>query len=188
MPNKEVDEVKWLPVPDAREAVDRKHDGEMMDLLRHHIPVPATVLLVRHASAGERSAWVGDDRLRPLDEQGWHQAEALVPQLADHPIRRIISSPYLRCTQSVEPLARARGLEIEESDDLAEGHGADTVALIRDLQGTTAVLCTHGDVIPVVLDALLPGEKHQRSRKGSTWALEVADSGPPVARYLPPPA
>ena len=68
------------------------------------------VYLVRHARAGKRGEWEGDDRLRPLDERGVRQAQGLVEQLSGRELRRILSSPYVRCVQSVEPLAEARGL------------------------------------------------------------------------------
>ena len=185
--NREVDEVKWLPVPDALTTLTRRQEGEVLTMLERHTR-SATILLVRHATAGERSAWSGDDRLRPLDDQGRRQAEALVEQLSDFAISRVVSSPYVRCVQSVEPLARALGLAVEESEKLAEGHGDETISLIDEMRGTTAVLCTHGDVIPVVLDAVLPGEDHQTSKKGSTWVLEVGAPSGAVGRYLPPPA
>ena len=67
------------------------------------------VLLVRHARAGDREKWEGDDRLRPLDRKGRRQAEGLVELLAEYPIERLLSSQYLRCIQTFEPLAaRAR--------------------------------------------------------------------------------
>ncbi len=186
VPGDEVDEVKWLPVPDALGAVSRRQDADVIGLLAQHIRDPATILMVRHATAGERSAWAGDDRLRPLDERGRQQAQALVEQLSEYPVTRVLSSPYVRCVQSVEPLARARGLVVEETARLAEGHAEQTVSLIGELHGTT-VLCTHGDVVPAVLDAILPGDGHQQSKKGSTWVLEVAGPDVAVGRYLPPP-
>ena len=109
-------------------------------------------------------------------------------QLSDFAVSRVVSSPYIRCVQSVEPLARALGLVVEESEKLAEGHGDEAVSLIEEMQATTAVLCTHRDVIPVVLDAVLPGDDHQTSKKGSTWVLEVGGPNGAVGRYLPPPA
>ncbi len=146
------------------------------------------ILLVRHATAGEREAWVGDDRLRPLDERGWRQAYALVAQLAHLPVDRLLSSPYVRCVQTVEPLARARGLVVEETPALAEGHDQEAVALVGALAGTNTVLCTHGDLVPPILDAFLPGDDHEQSKKGSTWVLDVG--GPPGEghRHLDPPA
>ena len=64
-----------------------------------------TVILLRHASAGDRDGWDGDDRLRPLDEKGCREAETLVEELRRFTVRRVVSSPYTRCVQTVEPLA-----------------------------------------------------------------------------------
>jgi len=105
-----------------------------------------TVVLLRHASAGDRDEWEGDDRLRPLDQRGRAQAEALRDVLLARGVRHAVSSPYVRCTQTVAPL----GLEIVPDDRLAEGAPRDaTIELLRSLDD--AVACTHGDVIEAVL-------------------------------------
>ena len=101
-------------------------------------------VVLRHASAGDRRRWDGDDRLRPLDERGQRQAAELVDELSPLEIRRIVSSPYARCVQTVEPLAEELGLEVELDDRLAEGAGSAAADLLRD-EGILA--CTHGDVI-----------------------------------------
>jgi 8-oxo-dGTP diphosphatase len=140
-----------------------------------------TVCLVRHASAGNRKDWEGDDRLRPLDKRGFRQAEGLVDLLREREPTRILSSGYVRCRQSVEPLAKVLGLPVEERDELAEGAGTDDVRrLLDELDGERAVLCTHGDVVLELL-----GEE---SPKGSTWVLEVANGDLRRLEYLPPPA
>jgi hypothetical protein len=92
-----------------------------------------SVLLVRHAKAGDREKWDAPDDLRPLTAKGEAQAEALVDLLAGYDIDRVLSSPYLRCTQTVAPLASARGLAVEPCDDLAEGEGRAGIALTRSL-------------------------------------------------------
>jgi phosphohistidine phosphatase SixA len=126
------------------------------------------VLLVRHGRAGERSEWVGDDRLRPLDKKGRRQADGLVELLSDYEIERIFSSPYLRCTRTVQPLAAARGLEVEEVDVLAEGATReDVLALLEPLDARSVVLCTHGDVVDELASEGLS--------KGSTDVLELDD-------------
>ncbi|HZS23576.1 MAG TPA: phosphoglycerate mutase family protein [Gaiellaceae bacterium] len=105
-----------------------------------------TLVLLRHASAGDRDEWEGDDRLRPLDERGRAQAEALRDVLLARGVRHAVSSPYVRCTQTVAPL----GLEIVPDDRLAEGASRKgTLELLRSLED--AVACTHGDVIEAVL-------------------------------------
>jgi phosphohistidine phosphatase SixA len=133
-------------------------------------------VLVRHAFAGDSSAWVGDDRLRPLDERGRRQAAGLVDLLADQEVDRIVSSPYLRCVQTVEPLARARGLEIERDAALGADRLDDVPSVLERLRGENAVVCTHGD---------LPWLGARPFQKGSAWVL--GPEGEP-SRYLPPSA
>jgi phosphohistidine phosphatase SixA len=114
------------------------------------------VILLRHACAGKKEAWDADDRLRPLDERGRRQSEALVEALSDWPIERVLSSPYVRCAQTVEPLAAALAHEIEEREELAEGSGRqDVLRLIEELGEASAVLCTHGDVVEALLGSAL---------------------------------
>lgn len=139
------------------------------------------VYLVRHARAGHRESWEGeDDRLRPLDERGQRQAEGLVAQLAGRDFSRILSSPYVRCVQSVEPLAAARRLPVEAVDELAEGAGeAAALELFRSLDAP-AVASVHGDLAEALLDDKL--------KKGATAVLDVSAGGVEVLERLDPPA
>jgi phosphohistidine phosphatase SixA len=139
-----------------------------------------TILLVRHASAGNRKRWEGDDRLRPLDKKGGRQAAGLVDALADYPLERLLSSPYVRCTQTLAPLGEARGLDVEVADELAEGAGRDDVMRLLDGQGGSLVaLCTHGDVVEELLGREIP--------KGATQVLERVGDELVEATYLSPP-
>jgi 8-oxo-dGTP diphosphatase len=140
-----------------------------------------TVLLLRHAVAGHGTD-APDDHLRPLDERGRRQADRLRDALAGYDVQHVLTSPYVRCRQTVEPLAGSLGLPIEERPELAEGSTAeDVLDLVRSLDGETAVLCTHGDVVSEVL-----GEE---SKKGSTWVLEVGQDGSLERRdYIAAPA
>ena len=105
-----------------------------------------SVILLRHASAGNRDAWEGDDMLRPLDKRGRKQAKALRDELRARGVKQVVSSPSVRCLQTVAPL----GLEIVPDERLAEGApGAETRALLASLDN--AVACTHGDVVENVL-------------------------------------
>lgn len=149
-----------------------------------------TILLVRHAHAGSRGSWVADDRLRPLSATGKGQADGLLEQFAGRPVDRIVSSPFLRCVQTVEPLGAERGVPVEQTEDLAEGYADRALDLVRALRSTAAVLCTHGDIIPAVLRAIdndggdIQGE--WRWAKGSTWVLDADGSKIVTARYLQP--
>ena len=151
----------------------------------------STFYFVRHAKAGSRSHWTGDDRRRPLSKKGLRQAEELVSVLEEFPIGAIISSPYLRCVQTVEPLARARGLKVKEDPVLAEGQGLRAYSFFNDPNLDHAVLCTHGDIVWELVEDLtsrrvLPAFE-EAFEKGSTWVVEVRKGSPVHARYVPAP-
>jgi 8-oxo-dGTP diphosphatase len=141
------------------------------------------VLVVRHADAGDRSRWPGPDEFRPLTRGGFEQSQALVATLAEFPIRRVLSSPYLRCLQTVTPLAEARGLPVEPTPALAEGSSHAARELLAS--GGDLVLCTHGDVLSELLQGLDPRDIPME--KGGTWVMTVQEEAVTSARYLPPP-
>ncbi len=107
-----------------------------------------TSVLLRHASAGDRGDWDGPDLLRPLDRRGRRQAAELVELLRPYGLRRILSSPYVRCLETVEPLGAALGLPVEEDERLTEGAGPGARELLQE-DGVLA--CTHGDIVFEVL-------------------------------------
>jgi 8-oxo-dGTP diphosphatase len=152
-----------------------------------------TIYLVRHVKAGERGAWPYDDEFRPLSSRGQRQALGLVDALQEASFERLLSSPYVRCTQSLAPLAYVRRLAIEPTDALAEGASLeDALTLVRKHLQHGAVLCSHGDVIPMLLEHFARNGVNlgpdPQCPKGSTWVLE-ADSAGEIRRasYLPPP-
>ena len=126
------------------------------------------MLLVRHASAGNRDEWEGDDRERPLDKKGRARAQELVDVLAPYRIDAILTSPYRRCVETVEPLAAARGLELEPRDELGEElQGTAGAALVRSLAGTDVVVCGHGGLETALVDP-------PRWRKGMVFVADDA--------------
>jgi len=148
--------------------------------------------VVRHAKAGDREEWHGDDRLRPLTKSGRQQSEALAELLKNEPIDRILSSPYVRCLQTVEPLAARRKLPIEPRKDLEEGAGGESVIrIVEDAKGQNVVLSTHGDVVEELLERLIEQGVVARARasneKGGTWILYDENGRITSARYLPAP-
>lgn len=148
--------------------------------------------LVRHAKAGDRAKWTEDDRLRPLSKAGRRQAEALVRSFNGLRVDRILSSPSVRCEQTVRPLALDRGLRIEPVEELAEGAPLEgLLQLVDELDEQTIVVCGHGDLIPAAIAHLralgVPADDGP-TKKGSTWILEREGRAAVRARYLPPPA
>ncbi len=131
-----------------------------------------TSVLLRHAAAGDREHWDGDDFHRPLNARGRRESEALVELLRPLGVRRVVSSPYVRCVQTVEPLAAALGLPLEQDERLTEGAGDAALALIEE-EGVVA--CTHGDVVHDLVDHGL--------RKAAALLLRDGQ----VVQELPPP-
>jgi 8-oxo-dGTP diphosphatase len=147
-------------------------------------PPAAVIALVRHAKAGSRSQWDGDDDLRPLSGSGREQAQQLARLLALFGPERIVTAPPVRCRETVAPIAEALGLPITEEVLLGEaGYWKDPaagLACLREIaaQGGVTVVSSQGGVIPDLVGALVmaanlpaiePGDI--RARKGSTWLL-----------------
>jgi exopolyphosphatase/guanosine-5'-triphosphate,3'-diphosphate pyrophosphatase len=147
--------------------------------------------LLRHAQAWKRSRWGAADHLRPLSRTGRRQAAAIARRLGKEKVVRIVSSPALRCLQSVAPLAAARELEVEIDPCLAEGEKAETaLELIESLGDRSSVVCTQGNLIPEMLVELelrgLRIKGRMRCEKGSVWTLEGPKLSSARARYKAP--
>jgi 8-oxo-dGTP diphosphatase len=150
------------------------------------------IYVVRHAKAADRAEWEGDDRLRPLTKSGHRQAEELAAWLKKEPIDAILSSRYIRCLQTLEPLADQRKLPIEPRKDLEEGAGGESILrVVAEFKGRNVVLCTHGDVVEELLELLIAQGLVSRSRaqleKGSTWILDEKNGHVTGATYRPAP-
>ncbi|MCU1503245.1 MAG: hypothetical protein JWM12_2599 [Ilumatobacteraceae bacterium] len=147
--------------------------------------------LVRHAKAGERHDADGDDELRPLSKAGERQAAVLARKLARRDVTILISSPYLRCMQTLEPLAHLLREPVHVDDRLAEGSSAASVMELFASVPDGAVMCSHGDVIPEVVGALVRRGCELLSepdwRKASTWVLRREDGVFVSAKAWPPP-
>ncbi|MGK2879669.1 MAG: NUDIX hydrolase [Mycobacterium sp.] len=183
-PNDEVDQLLWMAPRDALKRLVYPHDRRVV---RRFAKVPAdtrTVLVVRHATAGSRSRFNGDDALRPLDKNGRAQAEALVGVLLAFGATSVFSADRTRCRQTMEPLAQELGVDIADEPALAEQAYADSRKQARERlleiaeSGGTPAICSQGKVIPHVIawwcerDGVQPDKS--RNRKGSVWVLSLS--------------
>lgn len=197
-PNREVDELRWVSPAEAEELLTHDHDRDVLERFIRGPALYGAVLLVRHASAGSRSAWHGDDRERPLDDTGWFQAQELVRTLSRFEVDEIISADFLRCVQTVQPLSEAIGVPIVQESLFSEAgypaHEDEAEHLLRKLgeRLETAVVCSQGDVIPDLLERIAERDQvdlsHPSSiKKGGFCALTF--DGPRLfsSEYFPPP-
>lgn len=196
-PNREVDELRWLNLNDAQALLTHDHDRDVLDRFVRGPVMSGCVLLVRHASAGDRGRWDGDDTARPLDDVGWEQAEELVRPLSRFDVDAIVSADFARCTQTVLPLSEAIGVTIKEEPIFSElgypGIEHEATARVRDLGASreVTVVCSQGDVIPDLLKRLA-AEDHvdlpeAPTKKASVWALNFEGRRLFSAEYFPPP-
>lgn len=180
-PNAEVDELRWLPVAQARDGVTQRSDAAVLghfDSLPHGTD---TLLLVRHAKAGSRKRFHGEDRLRPLDDEGRQQANALVALCQAFGASQVYAADRVRCEQTVQPLADALEVVVRAEPLLSEeGWTADPAQGARRVQevlgaGGVPVLCSQGGVIPQLVahwaqaSGLAVVASH--TRKASTWVV-----------------
>jgi 8-oxo-dGTP pyrophosphatase MutT (NUDIX family)/phosphohistidine phosphatase SixA len=190
-PTDEVDDLRWASPDEASELLTYAHDR---DLLRSVLGEKARspVYLVRHAKAGSRHLWQRPDEERPINRRGRGQARRLVGLFDRLDVARIVSSPFVRCVQTVEPLATARGLPLETADELAEGIEVErAVALVRSLDDRPTVLCGHGREIEALVGSFeKDGASVEGMRglaKGSVWVLDRRNGHIVAARSLPAP-
>lgn len=135
-----------------------------------------SIELVRHAKAQSRDRWWGKpDRDRPLTKSGRAQSKSLAVDLSTHPISHILTSPFTRCVQTVEPLADRVGMDIELAEALGEAPSVPVLdagdtwvasawlggralalldQLVADNAGGHIVMCSHGDIVPSLMAAL----------------------------------
>ena len=180
-PSDEVDALRWLSVPRALRTVTAGGDDVVLLRFAEHPLQTSTVLLVRHARAGSREEWTGPDDERPLDEDGWAQADAQAELLPLWAPTRVMSAPALRCRQTVEHAAHRLGVAMEIDAALAEDAAEQLPGRLRELgtSGRTVVACSQGRAIrPAVAELTADAGLEvadPAAPKGSVWALSYCD-------------
>jgi 8-oxo-(d)GTP phosphatase len=197
VPNDEVDALDWLSVPAATGRLSYQRDASMLADFAAGPPSTTAFVLLRHASAGSKRAWPGDDMARPLDARGAADAERLAQLLSCFGPCRVITSGAERCVATVRPYAALTGasIEIEAEFTVRERGGVTRGQLKRARQivddGQPAVICGHGENLPAILQAACArlgaaAPAGPPLRKSAWWALHAADGALAGAeRYNP---
>jgi 8-oxo-dGTP pyrophosphatase MutT (NUDIX family)/phosphohistidine phosphatase SixA len=195
-PSREVDELRWFPLAEAEDALTRSNDRDVLHRFADGPIITRTLLVVRHASAGSRSDWNGDDRVRPLDDTGRDQSHELVRPISRFDVEELISADYLRCVQTLEPLSESIGLPIREEPLLSETgfEGDDAVRLLRRTvqKVRAAALCSQRDVIPQLVARIARDDGVElpetfEAKKASVWALSFDGERLCGLHYFAPP-
>ncbi|WP_405087101.1 NUDIX domain-containing protein [Microbispora sp. NBC_01389] len=174
--DEEVDEVVWLPIEEAVRRLTYQWDRHLLRAVGAAPLTTTPLIFLRHALAGSRQEWKGDDDHRPLDERGRAQAEILATVLGAYRPERLVSSHSRRCTQTIGPYAERRGLEVRREKALSESgyDPREAERLVREslAAAEAAVLCSHGKVLPALLG--MAGEALHRARSAD---LALAKGG-----------
>ena len=188
--NSEVDELWWAPVPDAQARLDPAHDGRVLKRFAADTRRTRSVVVVRHASAGDKHAWAGDDADRPLDRKGLAQSVTIGSLLTAYGVGRAGSADVRRCRETLDPLARAAGVDVDvlpattaaAFDDDPE-KGARAVLDLVTSTSEAAAWCGQREVIPRLTAALCewlggtdPGRRSQLG-KGGMLVLHLDEAG-----------
>jgi 8-oxo-dGTP diphosphatase len=178
----EVDAIEWLRPAEAAARLSYPEDRRLVEEAAAGPRITAVTTLVRHAHAGERKSWAGNDALRPIDPRGQVEAVGLVEVLALFEPTRLFAATPLRCKQTLEPLAERLGRPIVTDSAFAEPAdpadapakaktAAARLAEIRDDE--PAAICSQGKIIPPLLAFLCGADDPQpyKTPKGGGWVL-----------------
>jgi 8-oxo-dGTP diphosphatase len=197
IPNAEVDEVAWLPAERAVEMVSYTRDHGVLADFAARPPQTFPLILLRHAKALPKAGWKRADADRPLDDSGRYAAKALADLLACFaPGFRLLSSPALRCTETLRPLSQLTGDLVQEEPSLyihskpvtgAADSGTVNAALVRAAiaSGEPTVICAHRENMPALREAVLAalagysagGQAAGGKRSGGTESGSAASRG-----------
>ncbi len=160
--NDEIESLHWMSLADARAALSYPHDVDIVErfaeLYRQGRARTFAIIALRHGKAVPPQSWDGPDGTRPLLQRGVDQALSVAPGIAAYRPAKLISSTAERCLRTIAPVARMTGLEVREKQQISQDAyqvGGPAVARIvakRLRAATTTVLCSHGPVLPQIID------------------------------------
>lgn len=181
---REVDAVRWTEVGEAAGLVSRDSDRVLLDAFGRLIAAgdleTVPIIIQRHAAALSRAKWRKGEETRPLNSKGKKQAAALPPLIGAFAPSSVVTSPWRRCAATVEPFARADGMEVDVKESLTEAaherRPSRAAAVVdRVLRAARpAVVCTHRPVLPTVV-------KVAREHSTREAALELPRTDPFLA-------
>ncbi|MET1051258.1 MAG: NUDIX domain-containing protein [Mycetocola sp.] len=161
IPNGEVAALEWVTPKKARSYLSYDRDVDIVNtfttLVDEGVTSTFAIIALRHGKAVPASAWAGPDATRPLTARGVEQSVSIVPTLQAFGVRRIVTSTAARCVTTAAPLAAATGKELRRSDLISQDAWEQGEADVRKVVGKrvrsrkTAVLCSHGPVLPEIL-------------------------------------
>ena len=163
--NDEIESLHWMPLADARAQLSYSHDVDIVErfaeLHQQGRVRTFAIIALRHGKAVPPQSWGGPDSTRPLLQRGVDQALSVAPGIAAYRPAKLISSTAERCLRTIAPTARVTGLEVREKPQISQDayqHGAAALSKLvakRLRKETTTVFCSHGPVLPQIIEAVV---------------------------------
>jgi 8-oxo-dGTP diphosphatase len=163
-PDEEVTEIVWLKAEDAFSRLSYQHDRdllqEVIDLRVNGMLRTRPLIILRHAHATPRAEYSGEDGKRPLLPEGKKQAKELIRLLSAYGPKRVFTSPWRRCKDTITPYAKKHRYKIIERGELSEMGNAKGPARTKKVakklftDARSSVLCTHRPTLPTITDFL----------------------------------
>lgn len=161
--NGEIRALEWVPLAKAAKHLSYAHDADVVERFAAlvdagHARTFALVVL-RHGKAMPHEQWDGPDHTRPLLHRGLEQSRSVAGGIAAFGPEVLVSSTAARCVATIAPTADATGLEVKHSRGISQdAYAGDGLRVRRQVEkrlarGVTAVLCSHGPVIPQIISA-----------------------------------
>lgn len=163
-PNEEIAALEWLPIRAARSALTYSRDREVLDRFSARVKAGTTrtfpIIALRHGKAVSPGTWDGPDATRPLLHRGIEEATSIAPAIAAWAPQKLISSTATRCLATIEPLAELTGLEVRAISAISQDAYEDGTSKVKKVvrkrleKRMPVVLCSHGPVLPQIIDAI----------------------------------
>ena len=163
-PNHEIASVEWLPMAAARKALSYDRDRDVVDSFAERVAAGQTrtfaIIALRHGKAVPPASWDGPDATRPLLHRGLEQAASVAPAIAAWRPEKLLSSTAARCISTTEPVATLTGLPVKLTDGISQDAYEDGTATVKKIvakrleKRQSVVLCSHGPVLPDIVDAV----------------------------------
>lgn len=163
-PNHEIASLEWLPIAAARKALSYDRDRYVVDSFAERVAAGQTrtfaIIALRHGKAVPPASWDGPDATRPLLHRGLEQAASVAPAIAAWRPEKLLSSTAARCVSTTEPVATLTGLPVKLTDGISQDAYEDGTATVKKIvakrleKRKSVVLCSHGPVLPDIVDAV----------------------------------
>lgn len=172
-PNKEIAKVEWIPAENGLKRLTYQHDRELLEKVIHWSEASELetrgLVILRHATATPRASWAGEEAKRPLLPEGKKQSKRLITLLDAYGPKRLVTSPWARCQQTVEPYSKKTKRTLIERSQLTELSNErgprKTKNVIEDTFGQTknALICSHRPALPTIIEAFAKHAKKEVS-------------------------